>query len=313
MGMGRRLAAFTGYLLYALCLAAVLIWYLFPVDAARKRLEFELGRITPELEWKVAGLGPALPASIRARGLSAFAMGGKTELFSIDALTLTPTGLLAALRNHDSLGAGYRLDLLGGTVRGKIAQAEGGASLRFDGTVAGVDLALGKGLQRLLKRRIGGKLSGSFKGSWKEGKKGGLAIQGKVLVEKGEFAFQQPVLGMKELKFSRMDTGFARKAGAAEILLTDGTMEATLLKILFSGGIRPQSPVERSVLRLEGTMIPRPEFLAKVGDAVMIKMLKKELQDGRLSFKVNGSLNEPAIFFPGLPSGLEKYLHEGDR
>jgi type II secretion system protein N len=310
MGFARRAATFFGYLVYGLCLAALLTWYFFPVDAARKRLEFELGKLTPGLEWQVGTLAPALPAGIRAGEIAVRARGRKPVLFALDSVYLQPN-LAALARDRKKLQGSYRLELLQGTVKGRALVDTATGAIRFQGRIDSVDLGAGKGLQGLLRRSAAGKLSASFKGSWHESRNAGLEMKGELQVEQGRLGFQQPVLGMKQLDFSRLHCRFAWDAKG--ISLNDGTVEATLLKVLFSGTIQPRTPVERSALALKGTMIPRPEFLGKVGDPAMITLLKRELQDGRLPFTVNGTLKEPAIFFPGLSGGLEKYLHGGGK
>jgi hypothetical protein len=86
-------------------------------------------------------------------------------------------------------------------------------------------------------------------------------------------------------------------------------LQSTLLSAVFAGTLQTEKSLEQAMVQVNGTLTVRPELFAGIRNGS--SGLQKQLKDGKLSFQVRGTLKEPGIFFPDLPTGLEQYLHGG--
>ncbi len=308
MKIVRRLASIIGYLLYTLIVFAVMLWYLFPADAAKKRLESELHLLTPDLQWKIGKVGLGLPAAVRLEDVEIRPdPQQKKSVFVVNALSLQPD--LRAYLQRRELTAGYRLDMLGGEVRGRLHLKDDRKSLLYDGSGKGVQLQGVTALQSALNRTVSGVLAGSFSGKAQLQGGGADTVQGDLDLAHGILNFQEPVLGMEQLAYTRMAVNF--KSTAQGLVLSAGKMESSLLAGEFSGTVKPQADFSRSTLQIKGTLAPRPEFLTSIGDAAAVILLKKQLKAGKLPFTINGTVKEPGIVFTGLPPEFNQQLRGG--
>jgi hypothetical protein len=128
---------------------------------------------------------------------------------------------------------------------------------------------------------------------------GGPELDGKVELLKGEISFLSPVLGMDKLSFNLLSSRL--QYGSTGIRLANGRLDSRLLSGDFSGTVEPGSLLQ-SQLEVTGGLVPRPEFLATIGDKSMVSMIKKQLKGGKLPFVISGTLEEPGIVFTGLPT-----------
>ncbi len=85
---GKKCCCF--YLLYSLTVLVFLLWFRFPADAVRTRIESDLSIMTPGLEWHISTIGLFFPADIRFGDIMITDKKKKEELFKIDAFSLRP-------------------------------------------------------------------------------------------------------------------------------------------------------------------------------------------------------------------------------
>lgn len=308
MKIFRRLASITGYLLYTLIVLAVMLWYLFPAETAKKRLEAELYRLTPDLQWKIGKVGLSLFAAIRLADVEIRPdLQQKKSILAVQALSLQPD--LRSYLQRRELAAAYHLDMLGGEVKGRLRLKGHQKTLLYDGTGKGLQLQGVTALQRTLNRSVSGVLAGSFSGKLQLQGDDADTVQGDLALAHGILSFQEPVLGMEQLAYTRMAVHF--KSTVQGIALSAGTMESSLLTGEFTGTVKPQADFSQSTLQIKGTLAPRPEFLTSIGDAAAVTLLKKQLRDGKLPFTINGTVKEPGIVFTGLPAEFNQQLQGG--
>jgi len=302
------LTGVVSYLLYSLAVLAFMLWYQFPAEVAKNRLELELNRLTPDLQWKIGRVGLGLPADILLTDIKfAARRQPKKFLVRIESLSLRPN--LPAYLQARKLSAGYRLALLGGRVSGHLSLSADHNSLQYDGNANGIKINRLEQILQGLDRTVSGTLTGRFTGKAVLDGPGLVELQGTGKLLKGKISFRQPVLGMKELEFNQLSSQLRYRAG--EIFFTDGRLESRLLAGEFSGTVKVGDDLGRSTLKLSGALIPRPEFLAGLGDGTTVKVLKKRLQGGKLPFTVSGTLKEPGIVFSGLPAGFNQQPQGG--
>ncbi len=304
----RRLASLTCYLLYTLIVLGLMLWYLFPADAAKKRLESELHRLTPDLQWKIGKVGLSLPAAIGLTDVEIRTdQQQKKPEFIVRKFSLQPN--LRAYLLRKELAGSYWLDMPAGDVKGRVQLAGNRKTLQYDGTGKGLQLQKIPVLQSVLNRTVSGVLSGNFSGKVQLQSGDTGQVQGDLSLAHGILSFQEPVLGMEQLAYSKMAVHF--KSTAEGIALSAGKMESSLLAGEFTGLLKPQAELYRSTVQLKGTLAPRSEFLASIGDAAAVNILKKQLKDGKLPFTINGTVKEPGVVFTGLPAEFNQQLRGG--
>ncbi len=305
MRFSKWLIKIFGYLLYTLAVLVFMLWFQFPVAAVKTRLEYELRTLTPDLQWTIGRIGLALPADIRLSDIKiSDNHKSKEPLFIVDSLSLRPARW--AYLKDKKLSAGYRLGILDGNVNGQLSLADDHNTLQYAGKANGLKIT---GLKKILQdfdRTVSGTLSGSFTGKATARGSGVVQLAGNVKLLKGEMSFQAPVLGMEKLSFNQMSSQIIY--GAGEIRLADGTIESRLLAGEFTGSVKPVVGIGRSTLRLNGVLVPRPEFLSTIGDPAAVNMVKSQLQDGKLPFTISGTLEKPGIVFTGLPTDFNQRL-----
>ncbi|CAK8721065.1 MAG: type II secretion system protein N [Candidatus Electronema aureum] len=294
---------FCGYLIYTVAVLLLMLWLQFPAAAVKAKAEAELNQLTPGLEWQIGTIGLTLPADIRFGQIKVSGKGEKEPLVRAESLTLRPDFF-----NWRSWSALYRLQLLGGSVSGRLGLSKDRSGLEYSGELQGIrfDSPDFKKLLEGYDRTVSGTLSGNFTGR-SAGQQGLFAeLQGSFKVGKGAISLQAPVLGMDQIAFETISSTIKRRAGAVQI--EGGKLESRLLAAEFSGDLRLTEPVASSSIRLKVSLNPRPELMASVGSPMLINLLKGQLKNDKLPFTVTGTLNAPGIVFNGLPADFNQQL-----
>ena len=301
-----RVLSLLGYLTYSLVVLVAMLWLLFPAEALRSRIEAELQAIRPDLQWNIGELRPAFPAALQLSDITIREIASGNELFRVKSLFVRPD--LRAYLQGGKLSSAYGIVLPSGRIEGRLTLQKKKHVLLYNGTVTGIHLAEIHGLSEKLDRSLSGVLSGDFTGTGQLHDPGSIVLEGMGRVVQGTISFKEPVLGMDQLAFTEVSSWF--HYGSGEMQLLDGRLRSRLLTGTFTGTVQLKTMVlNRSELRLQGTLVPRSEFLAGLGEEVDVKLLKKQLQrGGGLPFSVNGTVQQPGIIFKGLPSGLKKRL-----
>ncbi|MCI5144689.1 MAG: type II secretion system protein GspN [Candidatus Electrothrix sp. AR3] len=306
---------FCFYLLYTLIVLVFLLWLRFPVDAVRARVESDLNKMTPDFNWSIGKIGLSFPLDIRFDNIKIGKKnkGKKEVVLLMDFFSLRPD--LAAWQKSGTWSAGYRIKMLKtGNIRGTLELTKDHNFLQCTATVQGIRLDhpyLGK-IFREYDRTVSGHLSGDFVGTW-EVQQGIFTklTTDNVKLNKGKINLHKPILGMSQLVFDQLSGRMKYHGGLVQV--NDGKMESRLFSSQFSGTLQPNASVSLSKLKLKGSLLPRSEFMASIGNATVENTLKRQLREGRLPFTITGSLKEPGIIFPGLPANLGKRLEKRNR
>jgi len=294
-----------GYLVYSLAVLVFMLWFLFPGTALKSRMEAELHRISPDLQWHIGSIRPALPAALQLNDSTLCESSSGKELLKIDSLVFRPD--LRAYLQHRNLSAAYSLIVSEGSIEGLVTVRKGRNELLYTGVVKDINLDKLHGLLQNLNRSFSGTLSGDFTGTGRLHGSGVVGLDGSYRVVQGAISFHEPVLGMDKLTFAEVAGRIHYESGM--IQFQDGMLKSRLLGAEFSGTLKPDAGAWcRSELHLQGALIPRPEFLSGPGDKDVVNLFRMKLQNGRLPFIVSGGVCEPGIVFEGLPPGLNKRL-----
>lgn len=300
-----KLLKFSGYLLYTIVIVILLLWYKFPADAFKIRIEKDLNRTTPTLQWIVEEIGLLPPFNIQLRNISVIGKKEKKVLLAVKTMNLRPD--LMVWKKTGNIAAKYKLNLLGGTVDGRLGLAKDRSALEYNGAMQEIkidnkELAF---IQQEYQRTVHGTLSGNFSGVRKL-KKNTHSLQGKFIFAQGKIGLQYPVLGMKQLDFDSIETEL--RFAAETVSLSRGRITSPMFAADFKGSLRTAVPCRLSRIDLTGSFQPGPEFTTSVDSPSLVTLLKKEMQKGSLPFTVNGFLQEPGIKFTSLPPAFNRQM-----
>ncbi|CAK8716155.1 Type II secretion system protein N [Candidatus Electrothrix laxa] len=305
-----RLIKFSGYLLYTLVVLLFLLWYKFPTDPLKSRIENDLNMMTPSLQWVVEEIALLPSFNVQLRNISITEKKEKKVLLVVKTMNLRPD--LLSWKKTGTIAAKYTLDLLGGTVVGRLALAKDRSALEYDGVMREIKIdskALAF-IQQEYQRTVRGILSGNFSGVRQLQKsthpKSTHTLQGKFTFAKGEIGLQQPVMGMAQLNFDSIETELNFANGT--ISLSKGKITSPIFAASFKGNLYTAVPCRLSRIRMTGSFQPGPKFTASVNSPSLVHMLKKGIQKVGLPFTVNGLLHEPGIVFTSLPPAFNRQM-----
>ncbi|HDK43753.1 MAG TPA: type II secretion system protein GspN [Desulfobacteraceae bacterium] len=309
-GMIRKIFAALGYLGYTLAVLALLLWFLFPAASVRAWLETQLDGLNPELTWKIRGLGFTLPVGLVATDIRISNGDQTTPLLRIDrlAVRLDPAVLLA---NKKEVPLSYTLQTLGGTVKGKAFVARAGSGMRCSGTMRNLQIGRMTGVWREMGRTAAGSLSGRFtwQGEWRRPALG--ALQADIVLSSGDIGLQRPILSLDRLKFNRMSVKVSLENGV--VTLADGKVGSRLFSAGYGGTVTLMPYFQESGVNMRGFLAPRPELLSRLHDDAAVSLIREQLQDGKLSFTVSGTLLEPGILFHGISGVIDGVIERSAR
>lgn len=300
-----KLLKCSGYLLYTIVVVVFLLWYKFPTDALKTRIEKDLNRMTPALQWAVEEITLLPLFNVQLRNIRTTGKEEKKVLLVIKTMNLRPDFMV--WNETGNIAAKYKLNLLSGTVGGRLSLTKNRSALEYNGAMQNIkidnkELAF---IQQEYQRTVRGTLSGNFSGIRKL-KKNTHSLQGKFTFAQGEIGLQQPVLGMKQLDFDSIETELNFAAGT--VSLSQGKITSPMFAADFKGSLRTAVPCRLSRIELTGSFQPKPEFTAAVDSPSLVHMLKKEMEKGNLPFTVNGLLHEPGIKFTSLPPAFNRQM-----
>lgn len=307
-GIMRWILSVLGYGGYTVAVVLFLLWFLFPTDSFRVWLQNQLENSHPELEWKVKELRLAWPLSIVAAGIQAADAEAEKPLIYVEEVKVRPDfNAIKELTNKYSFK--YRLNSLNGSVIGTLSVEREGRMIDCSGQIKEMQVGGLEEFWRKAGRTVKGKMSGTFDyaGEWQNLVSGQL--QADLVMKDGSIELLQPVMGLEKLDFNQLNSSLSSKNQV--VTMTGGKIESTLFAVDFSGNVTMNDNLLDSSLDINGSFEPRPELFGNLQDAAMVKLVKDQLRDGKLSFKVTDTLMTPGIIFQGVSGVIDGVINGG--
>ena len=292
--MCRWLGGCIGYLLYTLALLVLLLWLLFPKETCHRLLVQYINNAYPLLSWQVHSMTLRIPEGLTLKGIGGYEPGDtKKPMVYVDSLTLRPD--IAGMLQTKHLQAAYRMVLAKGEIAGVVQMDGWGKGLHLDGSVQGLRLAECAILARQLEREVQGTVSATFKGRLSSLPGKIPEMEAKLSVAQGRLGLKQPILNHAVLPFSLAEV-MLRSRGAT-LQLEQGTVDSELFTGQFSGEIKVFLDPVASQLDIRGSMQPRPAFFKGVDNASLLKVIRTQLKERIVPFRVSGDVYNPGIHF----------------
>jgi len=289
-----RLGGWFGYLVFTLGLLLLFLWLLFPQEALPRLLVQYLNAAYPQLRWQIRSISLQFPEGLRLGGLEGYGVRETNKPWlRVDLLELRPdiSGMWKIKRPR----AGYRLLLAKGVVAGTLQLDDWHSGLQMDGTVAGVQLTECPLLARTLDRELQGTLSATFKGLLPLTADQHGEIEASLTIDNGRLALRRPILTHRVLPFSQATVWLQRRGDV--LRLEQGLVASELFNGQFSGDVGLLREPAAGRIDVTGTLQPRPEFFKGVSSGAVLRLIRTQLKDNLLPFRLSGDLQDPGIGF----------------
>jgi len=288
-----------GYILYGILLMIVLLYYRFPSDALGDYLQSTADEINPRYHVLIGKVRPSFPFGVKfLKTRVSFRENPDTNLFMAESLLIRP-GLWSFLKGESK----YWFDCLayGGNIKGSVNFLDNGgeASERpFTTSIELRDIRINdyEYLFTLIGRNVKGILGGIITYSGQ----GNLLINGtgeaNLRISDGSVELLQPIFSLESVSFD--DVRIKMILEKTKIKLTRVELEGREIKGTLSGTIGLKQNFSRSRLALKGSIEPLEGFFKSENGAPRImKLFKRRLREGKLSFVVRGTPADPKIRF----------------
>jgi type II secretion system protein N len=284
-----------GYVLYAVLITAGLLYLRFPAEAIKDYLEAKGERSNSRFGLSIGQVSPSLPFGLKLLEAQVSQSANPNKIiFRANRLSIRPSiGIL--------LGGKLKLCFEGlaydGVLEGCANFDEKALQAPFSTSIALKDIRLGKlDLQSLIGRHVEGSLDGSITYNGKNN----LLIEGSgaadLRLSDGRLELLQPILSLDSIDFDQVSIKMAlqnRRINLTQVALEGPNMRGTL-----SGIINLGKEIGNSRLDLRGTIEPFSDFFKSLpGTQDTVKLFKRRLKRGTLSFTIRGTLSEPSIQF----------------
>jgi type II secretion system protein N len=285
-----------GYVLFALILTVMLLYYRFPLDALRDYLQVMTGRANPHLVLSLDRVKLAFPIGLKLIQTEV-ALKNMPErvVLRADSLLLKP-GLWSLLRGE----ATYCFDCVAyqGNVSGCVSFDRDRTKGLLDSQIELSNISIGDYayLLDLIGRHVQGTLNGtvSYAGQYN------LLMDGSgeanLRLSGGRVELLQPFLTVESIDFSEMEIEMALKK--QKINVTRLELKGPQFRGTLSGTITLKQEFAKSGLDLKGKIEPFAAlFKSTAGNVDTVQFFKQRLKGGTLPFVIQGTLGEPEIKF----------------
>lgn len=280
-------------LLYTLLLAAVTLYFRFPMGNFTVYCQSQLEEIFPGTSCSIGSIGYGFPFALTATDVRFNEKKlKKEELFTLDSIHVTPV-LTAPLAQFsvllDAFGGSHSFTLITDVKEKKFSLQEI--------LVEGLDPTRIPFLVRGTGRKITGTVaaSGEYHGAWKD-KKYTAEASGKMKLSSGNFSLLLPILAIKSVDLKEFSTDFQLQD--KKLQCDNGAFRGKELKGSFAGVLGLTPTLKSATLSFTGDLEPLPDLLKKNKTAQkMVTRMKKSIKRGAIPFTLQGVVQKPGFRF----------------
>ncbi len=275
------------WLLYALTLLITVIFfvfYLFPGEKIEKHVRLTFVRAFPEFELSIEKTRPALPLGIGLSGVKV--IREDNAVFETDFVKIGfPIGSVFSGKTSFSFNG----KVYGGKANGTIDVMENAARATAEVKLSGIRIEKIPAVGQIAQSGISGALNGSLMvDSAASSGQAGVKLRIDDLVSSLPLPFVKS--GNLSFKTIEIEASLNRQ----DFVITQCTFKGKQLDGQISGKITLKDPFEESLLSLEGTIQPHPEFLKNFP----VQMLPpRQKNNNGFGFKLSGTFATPGFSF----------------
>ena len=274
------------YSAYIVGITVFFLYTLFPSDAVRDYVIYEITRGNPDVRVTIDRVSPVLPPGIKLHEVGI--AHRNRAIVDLDNVKITP-GLLSLFSSTKT--ARFHGRVHGGTVNGwaRVDSRENQQAEKIEGTLSGVQVQGIPALKHLGAYKISGNLGGDFT---IDGTGPHRAMTGNLILADCRIDFDQPLIGQSSLKFNSINADLILNKG--RLVIKKFSARGKQLNADISGTIALNRGGRRNALNLKGSVTPHHGFLAEIGNNIPAGLLQqKKAGTATVPFIIGGTLEAP--------------------
>jgi type II secretion system protein N len=248
-----------------------------------------VSQVNPNLKISIGRIFPIFPPGIKLSIVHITYFGD--SILDADDMIITPR-LLSFLSQKRSVL--FQVDAHGGIVKGKVDVAGKNTNQQvfMDANITGIQLANVTALKSQLPFNLSGILDANI--DYKNSPESGDVILAKLELSDCEVEISAPFLNQNSFYFEHVE---------AELLINNKIikinrchLQGEQIDAMISGSGILKQPLKKSIIDLSGTLRLQQSFLSEMKNDSDKSIFNQIISDrGKISFKINGSINNPGF------------------
>jgi len=269
--------------IYIIVITALFIYYLFPSDAVKKYIAFNLNRANPELNITIDNIKPVFPPGLRLYNVSLYRLSNL--LLEAKQIKITP-GLLSLFRPKTTFF--FKAEAYEGLLEGRADIMAN--KLMINADLSGVRTKDMSVVQNLSNRKISGMLSGKV--TYTGNREFAGTVNAKLTLSNCEVELVTPVFNLESFSFESIAAEVAMNN--QKIQINECIIKGNQADGRISGSVNLKNPLGKSVLNLTGTIKPHHLLVENMQNIFPVKSLLKTGESG-LPIKLYGTIDQPCF------------------
>ncbi|MFV9646708.1 MAG: type II secretion system protein GspN [Desulfobacterales bacterium] len=271
------------YFMYIIVVTALFIYYLFPSDAVKKYIAFNLNRANPELNITIDNIKPVFPPGLRLYNVSLYRLSNL--LLKAKQIKITP-GLLSLFRPKTTFF--FKAEAYEGLLEGRADIMAN--KLMINADLSGVRTKDMSVVQNLSNRKISGMLSGKV--TYTGNREFAGTVNAKLTLSNCEVELLTPVFNLESFSFESIVAEVAMNN--QKIQINECIIKGDQADGMISGSVNLKNPLGKSVLDLTGTIKPHHLLIENLQKSFPVKSL---LKTGKscLPIRLYGTIDQPGF------------------
>jgi type II secretion system protein N len=274
------------YTVYIIGITGFFLYYLFPSEPLKTYLEYRLSQGNPDIAVTIDRVSPAIPPGLNLREVGI--VHQNKAIIDLDSLKIMPS-ILSLFSANTTVN--FKGLVNAGTISGRaeIDDNSGGQKVKCDGRISGIQVQGIPALQRLPADKVSGVLNGNFT---YVNSGPNRALEGKLTLSQCRIELKKAVFSLKSLEFRNIDADLMLNNDTLTIKQTSA--RGNQLDADLTGTIGLTAQTGKSALNLTVSLTPHHVLLAKIEKTLpMDSLRKKKAGNAAISFKIDGTLDEP--------------------
>jgi len=276
------------YTVYIIGITGFFLYYLFPSDALKTYLTYRLSQGNPDITVTIDRVSPVIPPGINLHDVGI--VHQNKALVDLDSLKIMP-GILSLFSDKSTVNFKGRVNAGTFSGRAELDNNSEGQEVKCDGRISGIQVQGIPALQRLPADKISGVLNGNFTYANAGPNR---SLEGKLTLSQCRIEFKKAVFTLNSLEFKDIDADLMLKNNTLTIKHTNA--KGNQLDADLTGTIALTGKTGKNALNLTVSVTPHHLLLAKIEKTLPMDVLrKKEAGKAAISFKIDGTLDEPGF------------------
>ncbi|MBW2739414.1 MAG: type II secretion system protein GspN [Deltaproteobacteria bacterium] len=278
---GKRLLCF----IYFIVTGAFFIYYLFPSDAVKKYIAFNLNRANPELNITIDNIKPFFPPSLKLYNVSLYRLNNL--LFKAEQIKIA-YGVLSIFRPKTIFF--FKAEAYEGILKGRADIMAN--KLMINADLSGIQTKDIPVVQNLSNLKISGILNGKV--TYSGNREFAGTVSSKLTLSNCEVEPLTPVFNMESFRFESIMA--KATMNNQKIQINECVIKGKQADGRISGSVNLKNPFGKSVLDLTGTIKPHHLLIENLQNIFSVKTFLKT-DKGDITIRLYGDIDQPGFVY----------------